>query len=154
MAINSLHPVTIVQLPLWAILNYLKCHDTSTTCTQPTIAISLNTATFGIKLPLSNYSFVLLGIFFSLFVLENRVFQLRGTYNNYLLQLLYQFWADQVKALFNSNVQKPLKHWQAWGIHHLPRVPVPVFEEILPNVQSEPALEQFWTIPTSPISGS
>lgn len=52
MAINSLHPVIFVQLPLWAIVSYLKYHHTSTTCAQPKIiAIPLNTATFGTKLP-------------------------------------------------------------------------------------------------------
>ena len=36
----------------------------------------------------------------------------------------------------------PLKHWQAWGIDHLSRKPVPMFDhplskEMLPNVQSD-----------------
>jgi len=47
----------------------------------------------------------------------------------------------------------PLKHRQAWGIDHLSRKPVPVFDhskEILPNVQSKPPLIQLWAIPTCP----
>jgi len=37
-------------------------------------------------------------------------------------------------------VQMPLEHWQAWGINHITRKPVPVFDqshgkEILPNIQ-------------------
>ena len=53
----------------------------------------------------------------------------------------------------------PLKHWQAWGIDHLYRKPVPVFDhplgkQTLPNVQSKPPLAQLWTIPTRPNTGS
>ena len=51
------------------------------------------------------------------------------------------------------------KHWQAWGIKHLSRKPVPGFdhpfcEEMLPNIQSEPPLTQLWTITKHPITGS
>jgi len=56
-------------------------------------------------------------------------------------------------------VQMPLKHWQAWGIDHLSRKPVPMFahplgKEMLPNVQSEHPLTQLWAIPTCSITGS
>ena len=52
----------------------------------------------------------------------------------------------------------PLKHRQGWGIDHLSRKPVPVFDhplgkDMLRNVQSKPALVQLWTIPTRPIAG-
>ena len=52
----------------------------------------------------------------------------------------------------------PLKHWQAWGINHLSRKPVPVFDhplckEMLPNVKFKPPLMQLWTIPTRPVNG-
>lgn len=100
-----------------------------------------------------HWGFFVAGAFFflTLFVLQNRIFQLRGSYSNHLVQLPDQFQANQVKAV-KGNVQTPLKHWQAWGIDHLPRAPVPEFEEMFPNVQSEPALEQLWAIPTHPIS--
>lgn len=100
-----------------------------------------------------HWVFFVAGAFFflTLFVLQNRIFQLRGSYSNHLVQLPDQFQANQVKAV-KGNVQTPLKHWQAWGIDHLPRAPVPEFEEMFPNVQSEPALEQLWAIPTHPIS--
>ena len=52
----------------------------------------------------------------------------------------------------------PLKPWQAWGIDHLSRKPVPAFDhplgkEVLPDVQSKPPLAQLWTIPTHPVTG-
>lgn len=110
MAINSLHPVTVVQLPLWAVLSYLKYHDVSTTCTHPKTEIPLNTATLGTKLPLSKYwVFFVVGVAF-LASLLYRIFQLRGTYNNHLVQQPDQFWTDQVKARFKGIVQTPLQH--------------------------------------------
>jgi len=44
-------------------------------------------------------------------------------------------------------VQAPLKHCQAWGIDHLCRKPVAVFDhplgkEMLPHVQAKPPLAQ------------
>jgi len=52
-----------------------------------------------------------------------------------------------------------LLNTDTWGIDHLSRKPVPVFdrplgEEMLPNVTSEPPLMQVGTIPTCPITGS
>ena len=67
-------------------------------------------------------------------------FPLEGTYNNRLAQLPDHFRADQkLKHAIKGIVQMPLKHWQAWGIDHLSRKPVPVFDhplgkEMLPNV--------------------
>ncbi|KAK4830133.1 hypothetical protein QYF61_008560 [Mycteria americana] len=47
----------------------------------------------------------------------------------------------------------------AWGIDHLSRKPVPVFDlplskKMLPNVQSKPPLVQLRAIPTCPVTGS
>jgi len=37
--------------------------------------------------------------------------------------------ADQKsKHIIKGTVQMPLKHWQTWGINHLSRKPLPVFE--------------------------
>ena len=52
-----------------------------------------------------------------------------------------------------------LEHWQAWGIDHLSRKPVPVLdnplsEEMFPHVQPEPPWVQLWTIPMCPVPGS
>lgn len=53
----------------------------------------------------------------------------------------------------------PLRSWQPWGIDHLSREPVPIFEhplgrEMHPNVYSLTSLVQLWTIPTWPVNGS
>lgn len=47
--------------------------------------------------------------------------------------------------IIKSIVQMLLNHWQAWGINHLFRQPVPVFghpidKEMIPNVQFNPPL--------------
>lgn len=71
-----------------------------------------------------------------------------------------RFRSDQLlKNIIKGTVQTPLKHRQAQDIYHLFRKPVSVFDnsvgkEIIPNVQSEPSLMQFRTIPTHPTTGS
>lgn len=77
---------------------------------------------------------------------------------------------DQIKVhdLFMDNkkleyinegiVLAPLQHWQAWGIVHLPRKPLPVFDcthstEIFHQIQSETSLVQLCTIPLHPVLG-
>jgi len=67
---------------------------------------------------------------------------LEGTYSNQLVQLPDNFRVDQKLKHIKGIVQMPLKHWQAWGIDHLFRKPVPVFghslyKEMLPNIQSK-----------------
>lgn len=53
----------------------------------------------------------------------------------------------------------PLKPCQAWGIDHLSRKPVVVFDhalgkETIHNVHSDPPLVQLWTSPMSPVTGT
>jgi len=73
---------------------------------------------------------------------------LKETYNDHLVQLPDQFRADlKLKHVVKGIVQMPLKHRQGWGIDHLSRKPVPVFDhplgkDMLRNVQSKPALVQ------------
>lgn len=52
-----------------------------------------------------------------------------------------------------------LKHWQVWSTDHLCRKPVPVYDhpvgkEILSNIQCEPLLVQFWTLPVHLVTGA
>jgi len=57
---------------------------------------------------------------------------LEGTYNNHLVQLPDDFIADQkLKDVIKGIAQMPLEHRQAWGINHLSRRPVPVFDHSL-----------------------
>jgi len=85
---------------------------------------------------------------------------LEGTYSDDLVQLPDHLRADwKLKHVIKGIVQMPFKHWQALGIDHLSRKPVPGFDrplckEMLLNVQSEPPWAQLWTIPTRPIAGS
>jgi len=63
------------------------------------------------------------------------------------------------KHVVKDIVQMSPKHWQAWGIDHLSRKPVPVSDhslgkEMFPHVQSEPPFVQLWTIPMGLITGS
>lgn len=82
----------------------------------------------------------------------NRIFYLERTYNDHLVQLPNQFRADQkLKVVANGIFQKLLEHWQAGGISHLSREPVPVFDhslskEMLPNIKSKPPLAQLQNI--------
>lgn len=51
-----------------------------------------------------------------------------------------------------------LEYWQAWGINHCARKPVPVFvhpqdKEFLPNVSSEPPLVQLCAVHMHSIVG-
>lgn len=48
------------------------------------------------------------------------MFQLKLTYNSYLVRLPDQITTDQIKTLM-SIVQMALRHWQAWGTDHLSR---------------------------------
>ncbi|KAK4816063.1 hypothetical protein QYF61_011071 [Mycteria americana] len=76
------------------------------------------------------------------------VIQGKRTDHDHPVQLPDRFRADQkLKHGIKGIVQMPLKHWQAWGIDHLSRKPVPGFDhplgkEMLPKVQSEPPLAQ------------
>jgi len=75
-------------------------------------------------------------------------FQLEGTYNNHLVQPPDHSRADQkLKHVIKGIVQMPLEHGQAWGIDHISRKPVLVFDhplgkEMLHNAQSKPPLTQ------------
>jgi len=77
-----------------------------------------------------------------------QLFHLEGIYNYQLAQLPDHFRADQkLKLVVKGIVQTPLKHWQAWGINHLSRKPVPVSDHplskgMLPNVWSKPPMRQ------------
>lgn len=55
-----------------------------------------------------------------------------GFCNDHLLQLSDQDWPT-VKVCFKGIAQMPLKHWEAWGINHLPSKPVTVFDHPLNN---------------------
>jgi len=56
---------------------------------------------------------------------------LGGTYND-LVQPPEHFRADQkLKQVVKGIVHMPLKNWQGWGIGHLSRKPVPVFDHPL-----------------------
>ncbi|NXG41320.1 DLG2 protein, partial [Psilopogon haemacephalus] len=55
-------------------------------------------------------------------------------------------------------MQPPLKHLQGWGLHYLPRQPIPMgnhsfHEEFLPNIQPKPALAQFETVSSCSVTG-
>lgn len=55
-------------------------------------------------------------------------------------------------------IQMSLEYWQAWGINHHARKPVPVFvypqdKYFLPNVLSEPLLVQLCAVPMRSIIG-
>jgi len=64
------------------------------------------------------------------------------THNDHLVQLPDHFKADRkFKHVIKGIFRRALKHWQAWGIDHLSRKTVPVFDhplskEMLPNVYS------------------
>lgn len=151
MATNSLHPVTTVQLPLRAIVSYLKYHVMSTTCT------SLKLEHFWIELHLVqsylclNTGWLLLGFFLACLFYRIEYFIWEGP--------TVITWSN---CLTNSKLAK-LKHILRalskclWNVDRLGALttsrgcPVPVFEEMLPNVHSEPVLKQLWTIPTRPI---
>jgi len=74
---------------------------------------------------------------------------LEWAYDDHLVQLRDQFRDYQkLKKIVMGTVQMCLKHCQAWGIDHLARKPVLVFDhhvskEMLPNVQSKLPLVQF-----------
>ena len=73
------------------------------------------------------------------------------TYENWV-QLSDHFRSNQKLKHIKGIIQMPLEHWQAWGIKHPSRKPIPGYDkphgkEIISNIQSEPPLLHLWTIP-------
>lgn len=63
--------------------------------------------------------------------MRDRIVPLEGT-SNYLVQLCDNLRADyKMKHVIKGIVEMPLKHWQTWGIDHLSRKPIPVFDHPL-----------------------
>lgn len=60
---------------------------------------------------------------------EHRIVQLEGTYKADLIQLPDHLRANQkLKHTTGGIIPKPPEHRQSWGISHLPRKPVAVFD--------------------------
>lgn len=74
------------------------------------------------------------------------------------VQLPEYFQASQkLKHVNEGIIQIPLEHWQASGINHPARKPVPVSDhphntDIFPNLQSEPPLLLLCAVPSCSIS--
>lgn len=86
-------------------------------------------------------------------MVQNRI------YNNHLVQLLDHIRSEQkLKHTTEGIVLMPLGQWQASGLNHFSRKPVPVFghplrNKMLSNVKSEPPFMQLWSIAVCPVTG-
>ena len=79
-----------------------------------------------------------------------RIVQLEETSNDHLAQLPDHSRANQkLKCIIESIIQKPFEQWQSWGINHLTRKPVPVFD--LSHKWLAPFTQTLWALPSSQI---
>lgn len=84
---------------------------------------------------------------------------LEGAFKDHLVQLPDHFRAKQnLNHIIEGIIQMSLKHWQTWGINHVPRQPVVVFDhplnkENFPNIYYEPFPMQFYAVPLCSVFG-